>query len=117
MTFETKDSGERRQFDTWAQRDDSSQKSRIDLISPFALDRLGQLMRRWAEKYDERNWEKGMPYSVYLASACRHLNQFMQWDEVEDHLAWVLFNLMAIMHFQQLDRHDLNDLPTYNLNE
>lgn len=111
--FITKDSGSRQQFSTGAKRDIQDGKPRPDLISPHALLRLGALLARGAEKYGERNWEMGMPFSRFLASAHRHLLQFMAGDRDEDHLAAVCFNIMAIIHFEEVERGDLNDLISY----
>jgi hypothetical protein len=113
-SFETKDSGARQEFDTGAKRDTQEGKPRYSLISPFALKRLAMLMVRGAEKYDEWNWEKGMPYSRFYESAERHLKQwYMQEEMQEDHLAAVLFNIMAIMHFQETGRTDLDDMKVW----
>lgn len=113
--FITKDSGERRLFDTGAVRDVTSGKPDYSLISPFAMKRLAMLMVRGAEKYGKFNWTKGMKFSVFWESFCRHSNQFyMQESPEEDHLAAILFNIMAIMHFQEVGRsEELNDLPNW----
>ena len=111
--FEVKDSGEREQHDTGAQRDTQTGKPRPDLMSPFAMERVGYVFARGAEKYDENNWHKGMPLSRYLASAERHLMQFKQGDTDEDHLAQAVWNLCAIMHHQEVGPPGLDDLPHY----
>lgn len=118
MNFTTKDSGDRQQFDTGMQRDLQVGKSRPDLISPFMTERVGHLLARGAEKYDENNWMKGQPFSRALASLERHLMQFKQSDIAEDHLAAIVFNTMCIIHYQEmirLGRLDpaLNDLMDY----
>ena len=74
----TKDSGERRKFNTGAQRDVVDGKGRYDLISPIMIERLAKLLQRGAEKYNDRNWEKGMPLSVYMDSGMRHLFKFLE---------------------------------------
>jgi hypothetical protein len=112
-SFETKDSGEREKFDTGAVRDTEEGKPRYDLISPFALTRLAHLLARGAEKYCERNWEKGMYVSRLYSSGLRHFIQYFMGDRSEDHLAAVLFNVMAIIHFEELEREDLFDLPQW----
>ncbi len=116
--FTTKDSGEREQFQTGAQRDTRSGKGRFDLLPAFALEREAQLLERGAEKYDPRNWEQGFPFSRCLDSAFRHLTQYVQGDDSEDHLAAVRFNVGCIMHFEEMIRRvrmnpALNDLPNY----
>jgi len=113
------DSGRRRQFGSGAVRDRSGKKSRPDLISPFAEERLGDWLRLGAEKYTTRNWEKGMPASECLASLCRHLLKVKQGvTDGEDHLAAIVFNAMAIMHYEAMVERgvlpaELLDLQTY----
>ena len=97
--FVTKDSGERRRFNTGAQRDVVTDKGRYDLISPIMIERLAKLLQRGAEKYDDRNWEKGMPLSVYMDSGMRHLYKFL-----EGHRDEVGRGILP---------EDLLDLPTY----
>ncbi|MFN3323407.1 MAG: dATP/dGTP diphosphohydrolase domain-containing protein [Bryobacteraceae bacterium] len=111
--FSLKDSGDRREFPTGAVRDMASDKERPDLISPFALRRVGRWLGMGAKKYGERNWEKGMPLSVFYASLIRHaLKWAMGWRD-EDHMAAVIFNAQAIIHFEETGRADLDDMPHY----
>jgi len=112
------DSGERREFSTGAVRDAAAQKSRVELISPFALVRLGHWLRLGAEKYDDRNWEKGIPISSFVASGLRHLLAIMERKTDEDHEAAVMFNAMGIIHTREMIRRgrlpaELDDLPQY----
>ena len=44
--FVTKDSGERRRFNTGAQRDVVTDKGRYDLISPIMIERLAKLLQK-----------------------------------------------------------------------
>jgi hypothetical protein len=111
--FETKDSGERELFPSGSVRDSERDKPRYDLISPQALTRLALLMGRGALKYDSWNWSKGMNVSRLFSSAYRHLMQYYLNDKTEDHLSAVLFNVMAIIHFEEVGREDLNDLPKW----
>lgn len=120
--FIVKDSGKRESFNTGAVRDTADDKPRPDLVSPFFLMRLGEHLRKGAVKYSEHNWEKGIPSSRCLASAHRHLAQFEMGDTDEDHLAAVAFNIMAIIHNQEVAKRGrelnvpegtLNDLPVY----
>jgi len=106
-----KDSGKREDFPTGAVRDTEEGKPRYDLISVLALTRLAHHLRKGAEKYTARNWEKGMDYSRLYSSALRHLIQWASGDRSEDHLAAVLFNVMALTHFDELGCPDLDDMP------
>ena len=112
------DSGKREQFTTGAVRDTAEGKSRPDLISPYAQLRKGDWLRLGAEKYDERNWEKGMKISRCIASICRHLFQYMMGCINEDHLAAIAVNVEFIMHYEAMIEKgllpaELDDLPKY----
>lgn len=109
--YVTKDSGERQNFNSGARRDISAGKTRPDLISVKAIRRWADLMARGAEKYGSRNWELGMPASRFLESAERHLLNFKEGDREEDHLAAVLFNIGAIIHFESTEWDDINEKP------
>ncbi|GMX64529.1 hypothetical protein Elgi_37980 [Paenibacillus elgii] len=104
------DSGQRQEYDTGSLREPSKGKGRFDLISPLALKRVAQRYEAGLEKYPERNWEKGQPTSRCLDSALRHLNQYMIGMDDEDHLAAAVFNIFAIMHFEEV-LPDMQDLP------
>ncbi len=108
------DSGKRISYgEGKAIREPSEGKGRFDLISPFALKRLARHYENGAKKYADRNWEKGIPFSRYIDSAMRHLNQYMQGMENEDHLAAAAWNIFCIMHHQELGQIELDDLPHY----
>ena len=116
--FELKSSGDVQQFNTGAKRDTSDAKPRPDLISPFAEERLGEWLRLGARRYNPRNWELGIPMSRCLASLCRHVMKFKQGDRTEDHLSAIMFNAMAIIHYEEMIKRgvlpkELNDLPDY----
>jgi|TARA_Y100000034_G_scaffold118456_1_gene159105 hypothetical protein len=113
-----KQSGSDEKFETGAVRDMADNKPRPDLISPFAEERLGEWLRLGAIRYAERNWEKGMPMSRTLASLNRHLMWFKQGKRDEDHLSAIMFNAMAIIHYEEMIKRgvlpeDLDDLETY----
>lgn len=109
--YTTKDSGKRQDFDTGTKRDTQEGKPRYELIPATALRRIAGLYARGAIKYDEWNWSKGMPYSRFIASTMRHLFQYILGDRDEDHLAAVCFNIMAIMHFEEVGRDaELDDI-------
>ena len=105
------DSGEREPQGTGAVRDTRSGKGRFDLISPHGLFRLARIYELDAEKYEDRNWEKGIAISRCLDSAKRHLNQYAMGAKDEDHLAQAAWNLFAIMHFETC-MPEMQDIPT-----
>ena len=112
------DSGKRETFESGAVRDTAEGKPRPDLFSPFALERVGEWLRLGAQKYTERNWEKGMSYVRVTASLHRHLMKYMQNDRSEDHLAAIAVNASFLMHYDAMIERgvlpeSLNDLPIY----
>lgn len=116
------DSGNRRTFNTGAQRDRDEGKIRPDLISPFSLRRVGRIMMLGAKKYSARNWEKGMPMSEFFASAERHRLAYLAREtsgDHEDHLAQWAWNVLAMLHIEEVVRlgilpKELNDMPDYS---
>ena len=97
------DSGKRQSFGKgMAIRDTADDKPRPDLISPFAEERQGHWLRMGAAKYAERNWENGMPFSRCVASLKRHVMKYQQGKRDEDHLAAIMFNAMALIHYEEM---------------
>jgi hypothetical protein len=96
-----RDSGERRQFETGAVRDRGDFKPRPDLISPHANLREGAWLAKGAEKYQPRNWEKGMPISECVASLSRHLEAYKLGLRDEDHMAAIRTNAGFILHYEE----------------
>jgi hypothetical protein len=118
MSFELKDNGEHRQFDSGAKRDRPKGKGRFDLLFMHVQDRLACILEKGAEKYAAWNWSQGMPLSVYMDSAMRHLNQFRQGYTDEDHLGQAIWNLCALCETQEwiargILPKELDDLPSF----
>jgi hypothetical protein len=116
----TNDTGKgREKYKSGMVRDIRGGKGRFDLISPFAMIRIAQVCERGALKYSDRNWEKGCSFSRFLDSALRHLIQYMTGaEDGEDHLGAAAWNIMAIIHLEELIAHglkskELDDLPRY----
>ena len=93
------DSGDRtEQYPGGATRDRAPGKGRYDLLSPFFMEAMAKHAEKGAVKYEARNYEQGMPITTSLDSAMRHLTQFAQGDDTEDHILAVAFNAMMIWH-------------------
>ena len=125
-SFIVKDSGNRERFATGAVRDTANDKPRPDLISPFFMMRLGEHLRKGANKYTEWNWAKGIPSSRCFASCMRHMMQYAMGKRDEDHLSAAAFNIMAIIHNEETEGkaalvetgaissvRTLNDMPKF----
>lgn len=118
----TKDSGERQEFDTGARRDTQSGKGRYDLLPPLAVRRLAGVYQRGADKYGDRNYEKGIPLTRYIDSALRHTFQLLEGNVDEDHAAQAAWNLLSLIHTQEAIARgllplELDDLPDYGGSE
>jgi hypothetical protein len=114
--FTVKDSGERRDFTTGSRRDVALGKPAPDLISPFLQLRLANHLTLGKVKYGRHNWSKGQPNSVAWESFNRHRLQADLGMEDEDHLSAMVFNLMIIIHNQELKKMgmlppELDDWP------
>ena len=91
--FDTKDSGQRRTFETGARRDQATGKGRWDLLNWDMIERDAQLLERGALKYDDNNWKRGIPLKSFQDSAARHLSQLIRGDRSEDHSAAARWNI------------------------
>lgn len=109
--YKTKFSGKKEKGETGATRDRREGKGRFDLISPFAMRRLAGVYERGAVNHGDRNWEKGILFTRHLDSALRHINQYMSREGGEDHIGQACWNLIAIMHFEETGRTELDDRP------
>lgn len=98
-------------FPSGAVRGTDAENVRFDLITPIGLRRLAETCAEGARKYGDRNWEKGMPASVMLNHAIRHIYLWLQGDRSEDHLAHANWNIMAVCHFEET-MPDLIDVPS-----
>lgn len=105
-----KDSGERTAFDTGAVRDMAQGKGRCDLLPPLALLRLARHFEAGAEKYGDRNWEKGIPVHSFIDSAIRHVLRYMAGHDDEDHLCAAAWNLICAMETEE-KMPEMVDIP------
>lgn len=111
MNQPLQDSGERRGFETGAVRDMQAGKGRCDLLPACALLRLAKHYEAGANKYADRNWEKGIPISVMVDSAMRHLLKYMDGQTDEDHLTAVAWNILGAMWMEE-KKPELQDIPS-----
>lgn len=78
---------------------------RYDLVPSHAMDEVAAVYGRGAQKYAERNWEKGYKWGLSLGALERHLNKFKQGESRDElgnhHLAAVVFHALALMTFEK----------------
>ena len=105
------DSGERTQFQSGAVRDMHEGKGRCDLLPMCVLIRLSKHFERGAIKYQERNWEKGIPAHSFADSAMRHMFKYMDGQRDEDHLIAAIWNLCCLAWTEE-KRPEMMDIPS-----
>jgi len=98
----TKKPSTNEKFKSGAVRQKTTGQGRYDLLSPFAIHRLALVFEKGAKKYGDRNWEKGIPAENLIDHALRHIFAYMAGEKDEDHIAHAAWNLLAIIHFEEL---------------
>lgn len=106
MSWVTKSSGDKAEFNGGGVRDKETGKPRFDLLCPEHvpfedqyLTRVARLMARGAENYEDRNWEKFADETALnraKSSAFRHFMQWFNGETDEDHAAAIYFNVQAV---------------------
>ena len=61
-----------------------------------------------AKKYNERNWETGIPTKCFINSAVRHLLKWIRGDEDESHSRAFVWNIMCCISTCK-NKPELND--------
>lgn len=81
-------------------------KLRYDLIPIGPLAEVAKVYTLGAEKYDDRNWEKGLAWGRVYAALQRHANAWWGGEvhdpvEGQHHLSSVVWCALALMEFEQ----------------
>lgn len=64
---------------------------------PYLILELSKHFEKGAEKYDERNWEKGIPVNRYIDSAIRHYLKYLDGQKDEDHFIAFIWNITCLI--------------------
>lgn len=77
-------------------------KLRLELVPPEAILALGAILTHGASKYEDRNWEKGMPLERIYGALQRHLQAWASGVEIDPesgfpHLEHALCNLAMMV--------------------
>lgn len=86
---------------------DDKEKTRFDLLEPYAIEQLAKVFTVGARKYSDNNWiQKPMAWSRIVASLYRHLNAFQQGEDIDpetglSHAAHVAWNAMALLSYSK----------------
>lgn len=81
-------------------------KPRVDLVPPSMMLSAASVCAFGAQKYGDRNWERGMPYGKVYASLQRHLLAWWGGEERDaesgmPHTWHVLWNAMALVEYER----------------
>jgi hypothetical protein len=84
--------------------------ARFDLIPPESLWQLAEAYGVGAQKYAERNWERGYSWSLSYAAMQRHANQFWTGEDYDEesqiaHMASVAWHAFAMLYFMSNYEH------------
>jgi 5'(3')-deoxyribonucleotidase len=82
-------------------------KTRHDLIPAFAQEQYAKVLTKGAEKYAERNWEKGMAWSKIISSLERHLQAIKSGEDYDPetgllHSAHVMCNAAFLTEYYKI---------------
>ena len=82
----------------------NSGKLRHDLVPLNAQEEYVKVLTKGIEKYEERNWEKGMPWNWVIASLKRHLHAFEKGEDIDSesgclHIAHVMCNAAFLAEY------------------
>jgi len=64
------------------------------------LVKYAEALHEGAEKYGDRNWEKGIPESNLVNHAIGHIVMIEAGDTSEDHVAHLIWNVLTFIHFR-----------------
>ncbi len=89
------------------------EKVDMDLLSPYALEKIAQVMTYGKKKYGANNWRGGIVYSRLLAAVMRHINSYRKGETYDpetglSHLSHASCGLMMLLEFEET-RSDLDD--------
>ena len=102
-------SGKHAEYDTGAIRDSKTGNGLPSLLPPVALRAAAKRFEDGAVHYGKNNWQKGIPLSRYVDSLYRHLWQWMEDEQDEDHGGAIIWNVMCMI--QTKDWIDKGKLP------
>lgn len=86
-------------------------KNRLDLIPPEWIEGIGEVLTFGANKYDDRNWEKGMKWGRTFAPLMRHGWKFWRGEQKDEesnlhHMLHVAVNALFLYTY---DKHELGE--------
>lgn len=105
-------------------RKDDQQKTRYDLVPTYSLEQWARVLTFGAQKYEDRNWEKGIHYGRCYAALLRHMTAWWGGEDIDPesslpHLAHAMCCVGFLLHYSKhntdMDDRPVYDLPTFNV--
>ncbi len=92
-------------------------KNKVELLPPFALEKIAEILTFGAQKYAAWNWSKGIEYSRLYGALQRHMMSWYKGEEVDpesgkSHLYHAGCCLLFLIEMDEF-RKDLDDRPTH----
>ena len=96
-------------------RKDDTNKARFDLIPPRPLYQLADIYTYGAQKYADRNWEKGMKWGRIFGAVMRHLWSFWMGENNDKesgqpHLAHAAWGCLTLLEYTNT-HPEMDDRP------
>lgn len=93
-----------------------SGKPRFELLPPEAVEQIVHVLGKGAEKYQARNWEKGISYGRVYGALQRHLNEFWKGNNTDPewglhHLAHAGCCLLFLLTYEARGMKEWDDRP------
>lgn len=93
-------------------------KLRFDLVPARPHAEIARVFTIGANKYGDRNWEKGFDWSRIIAALERHLNRWKLGEETDprdgqSHLSSIAWAAMVLMEYK-FTHPELDDRPKYS---
>jgi Domain of unknown function (DUF5664) len=84
----------------------NSGKTRFSLIPVKAEEAESKVWTMGAEKYGERNWEKGLPFLSVIDSMLRHIKAYQKGETIDSesgqpHMAHIRCNAAMLIEYQE----------------
>lgn len=98
------------QYEGGGCREDKCGKGHYTSLSAVAMRRLAERYEYGDVEHGDANWKTGLPASGCVNSIFRHLLEYLDGDDVEDHLAAVAWNASALMEFE-INQPQFIDIP------
>ena len=75
--------------------------ARFDLVPPYSLQAVAEILGAGAVKYGENNWQR-ITTAEHLNHALNHINLHLIGDTSENHLGNAMVRMMFAFHVEQL---------------